>query len=50
MIRAVTKIVPISAQIPATTGFGVHPYSIFENQMPRKTMAWVSFMGASDAF
>ena len=49
MTQAVTKIVAISAAIPATIGFGVHRYSMFDHQTPMKTIACISFTGASNA-
>ncbi len=39
MMQAVTKIVAINAQIPATIEFGVHLYSMFEAKTPTNTRA-----------
>ncbi len=49
MMQAVTKIVAINAQIPATIGFGVQPCSMLDQITPRKTVAWMNFKGISNA-
>ncbi len=49
MMQAVTKIIAINAQIPATTEFGVQPYSMLDQITPRKTVAWMNFKRNSNA-
>lgn len=44
MMQAVANIVAISARIPATIGFGVHRYSMFEPSTPTNTAICINFI------